>query len=70
MALEAKVYINFRVCPPNVYFPRTSFPLLPLLPGAILVTKELLSRDYKYWDPLPGSITFDLTTLQTTSMII
>ena len=38
--------MNFGVCL-NVYFPMASFPLLPPLLGAILVTKELLIRDYR-----------------------
>ena len=37
--------------------------------GAILVTKDFLTGDYKYRLPFLGSVTFDLTTSKITSML-
>ena len=62
--------INVGVCSFNVYFPMTSFPLLQPLLGSILVAKDLLTGDYKYQLPLPGLVTFALTTSKNTSMLI
>ena len=56
--------------PPKYIFSRDIISITPPLLGTLLVTKDLLTRDYKYWHRLPGSVTFYLTTSKMTSMLI
>ena len=61
--------INVGVCPLNVYFPVTSFPLLPPLLGALLVSNQFVDRGLYISAPVTRTVTFDLIIEQLTSML-